>query len=1125
MTSLPHDNVSASADRRALLRLLAADRQAGPAPSLIPRRPILGQAPASFAQRRLWFLDQLAPGNPAYNLAVALRLRFAVDVDAMRRSVQELVRRHEVLRTTFEEIDGEPVQIISPDADVSIPVIDLRDFAPEEREQAAITFAAQEARQPFDLRRGPLFRTKLLRLDDEDLAFVITTHHIISDGVSVGVIGRELEALYPAMFAGQNTPLAPLPIQFGDFAAWQRDWLSGGVLDEQLAYWTRHLSDLSLLQMPTDKPRPPMPSLRGNLCPIRLSADLSDSLRALSRRHRTTLFMTLLAGFQLLLARYTGQDDIVVGAPVAGRNRAELGGLIGFFVNTLVLRTSVAGNPTVRELLARVRETALAAYAHQDLPFEKLVEELHPRRDLSRNPLCQVAFQVLDLATTSPTGAGTLPINKEVSVFDLVITVGQAADGIEGTIEYSTDLFEHQTMVRLAAHYEAVLAGMVESPEQRVWQLPILPRAEYDQIVRTWNETGRTHPVEQTTVELLEAQVRRTPDADAVCYGDERLTYAELNARANQLAAELQLRGVGPDVFVAVALERSVSMVVAVLGVLKAGGAYVPLDPSYPTARLEWMLADTQAPVVVSDTGLRDRLPPLMADVVWLNTEGARIATHSPSDVSSGVTADHLAYVIYTSGSTGQPKGVMVEHRGLSNLVLEQRRLLGQRPDDRVLLFSSFTFDGWIFEVMSALGVGASLHLASRESLLPGQDFVELLRQRAITTVLLPPSALAVMPHADLPALRCLRVAGEACPPHLVARWAPGREIFNLYGPTEATCWSTLADLTKQTDRVHIGRPIGNVEIYILDDHLNPVPIGVIGELHIGGAGVARGYLSQPALTRDRFIPDPFSSRPGARLYKSGDLGRFLPDGRIEFLGRRDHQVKLRGFRIELGEIETAIGGCAGVRQVAVLHREDVPGEPRLVAYVAPHAGHALSRAELQAALRERLPEYMMPAAFVFMEALPVNRSGKIDRGGLPAPESVRPTLDTDYAGARTPVEESLVSIWQDVLGLQAIGIHDNFFNDLGGHSLLATQLVSQVRATFGVELPLYRLFEAPTVAELALHVERSLTVSKSDSVPDPATGEGPRPIAVHELSDVEVDLMLRAMLNGEAAGGSDAAG
>jgi len=1073
-----------------------------------------GDLPLSFAQQRLWFLDQLAPGNLFYNIPMAVRLKGRLDVAALERSLNEIVRRHEPLRTTFETVRGKPVQVIAPELILPLPVVDLTDLPEAEREVEAQRRAQEEVRQPFDLAEGPLLRAQLLKLDEEDHVALLTMHHIVSDGWSMGVLVREIAALYGAFSAGKPSPLPDLPIQYADFAHWQREWLQGEVLETQLDHWKQQLSDSPpVLELPTDRPRPAVQTSQGATQSFTLPKGLSESLKTLGREERATLFMTLLAAFQSLLYRYTGQEDISIGTPIANRTRGEIEGLIGFFVNTLVMRTDFSGDPSFEELLARVREVALDAYAHQDLPFETLVEELQPQRDLSHTPLFQVMF-VLD---TAPMGTLELPgltlspveVSSGTATFDLTLSMTSGPAGLGGYVEYNTDLFDRATIERMVGHFQTLLEGIVTNPEQPISRLPILTEAEQQQLLVGWNETAIDFPRETCIHHLFEAQVEARPDAVATTYEGQQLTYAELNRRANQLAHYLQKLGVGPEVLVGISTERSPEMVVGILGTLKAGGAYLPLDPTYPQGRLALMLEDSQVPVLLTQERLVERLRisesanqqisksanqqiNASPQVICLDTDWTEIAQESEENPVSGATAESLAYVIYTSGSTGKPKGTMLRHRGLCNLTDAQRRAFGIREGSRVLQFSPLSFDASVWETFMALRNGATLCLARQEVLASGLDLVRLMREDGVTNVTLPPSVLAVLPEEELPELETVISAGEACSAELVARWAPDRDFFNAYGPTETTvCASMYLCDEDDPHNPPIGRPIANTQLYILDRNLQPVPVGVPGELHVGGVSLARGYLNRPELTAEKFIRNPFSDEPGERLYKTGDLVRYRADGNIEFLGRIDHQVKVRGFRIELGEIEAVLGQHPGVQDGVVVVREDVPGDKRLVAYVVP-AEPALSEAEGEPApavgelrnfLRKTLPEYMVPSAFVVLEALPLSPSGKVDRRALPAPEGIRPELEREYVAPRNETEEKLAAMCAELLGVDRVGVYDSFF-DLGGHSLLATQFISRVRDAFQVELPLRSLFEHPTVDELAEEIGNTRRIAPEPGTP-----------------------------------------
>ncbi len=1045
--------------------------------------------PLSFSQQRLWFLDQLEPGNLFYNIPMAVRLRGKLDLSVLERSLSEVVRRQASLRTTFAEKDGQPVQVIAPQAYVPLPVTDLLGLEESQREERVGQLAQAEARRPFDLHQGPLLRAQVLRLAPQEHVVLLTMHHIVSDGWSTGVLIRELGQLYNAFSSNRPSPLPDLPIQYIDYAQWQRAWLGGQELERQLAYWKEKLgAHPVMLELPTDRPRPAVKSSRGATLGFTLSKDLSDAIKALSREEGATLFMTLLAAFQTLLYRYTGQENISVGTAIANRHRAEVEDLIGFFVNMLVLQTDLSGGPGFRELLARVRETALGAYAHQDLPFEILVEALHPQRDLSHTPLFQVAF-TMDTAVGASLKLPGLSLDlietdNQTAKFDLTLLMSDTPTGLSGSFEYDADLFDEATIRRMAGHLETLLAGVVANPEQPIDSLPLLTAAEQQQLLVDWNRTEMPTPTGRCAHELFEARALQRPNAPAVLFEDQQLSYAELNARANQLAHFLLKQGVGPEVLVGILMDRSPEMVVAILGTLKAGGAYLPLDPRYPQERLAFMMEDAHIPLLLTQEFLAPVLPPHAARTIPIDAGWPEIGQESQENLASGVLPENLAYVIYTSGSTGKPKGAMLRHRGLSNLTEVQRRAFGIREGSRVLQFSPLSFDASVWETFMALANGAALVLARQEVLASGQDLVRLLREKQVTNVTLPPSVLRVLPVENLPALETVIAAGEACPADLVARWAPGRSFFNAYGPTETTvCASMFLCDEKKVEPPPIGRPVGNARLYVLDKHMQPVPVGIPGELHVGGVSLARGYLNRPELTAEKFVSDPFSGKPGARLYKTGDRVRYRPDGNLEFQGRVDNQVKIRGFRIELGEVENALERHPGVREAAVISREDTPGVPRLVAYLVAAAQPAPASGELRMFLRQTLPEYMLPAFFVFMEAMPMTPSAKVDRKALPAPDLSRPDLESAYVAPRNAVEEKLAAICKDLLGIEKVGVFDNFF-ELGGHSLLATQFISHVREALQVEIPLRAIFEGPTVAELALEVERAKAADRQPQAP-----------------------------------------
>ncbi|HEX8819773.1 MAG TPA: amino acid adenylation domain-containing protein, partial [Archangium sp.] len=1070
------------------------------APPLVPVART-GALPLSFAQQRLWFLEQFEPGNTTYNLFTAVRMEGTLDVSSLEQGFQELVRRHESLRTTFQSTEQGPLQVIHPEASLPLPLIDLGSVPETQHETEVLRLAREEAGRSFDLIHGPLLRVKLLKLGEARHVLLMTMHHIVSDGWSMSILIREVAALYQAFVAGEPSPLTELPVQYADYADWQRGWLRDEALEAQLAYWRQQLAHApQVLELPTDKPRPAVQTYRGALHTVMLPVELSRAVTALGQREGATPFMVFLAAFQALLSRYSGQRDISVGSPIAGRTHVGTEDLIGFFVNTLVLRTRLEGNPSFRELLGRVRQVALGAYAHQDIPFEKLVEELKPQRSLSHPPLFQVmlAFQNTPASRLEQPGLAlsTLAPESQTALFDLTLSLQDTPEGLAATLEYNTDLFESATAVRMLGHLRVLLEAATSQPELPLSALPLLTEAERHQVLVQWNDTQADYPRDACLHHLFEAQVERTPDALAVLLGGDSLTYRQLDARANQLAHELRSLGVGPEVRVGVCFERSLDLVIALLGILKAGGAYVPLDPSLPRERLAFMAEDSAAHVLLTQQALRNVLPVTGQQVLCLDSAWEALSTRPQHAPAVPVLADNLAYVIYTSGSTGRPKGTLLRHRGVSNLVVQEAKAYGVGPESRMLQFANLSFDLSVEEIFTTLTAGGTLCLAPLEKLMPGEPLRRLLRELDITVLSLTPATLAATPAEDLPALRTVISGGEACPADLVARWGQGRRFLNTYGPTEATVVASLTDCVPDGKAPSIGRPLPNVRMYVLDTHMTPVPVGVRGELYLGGEGVARGYLGRPELTAEKFVPDPFSGEPGARLYRTGDLVRYLPDGHLEFQGRIDSQVKVRGFRIELGEVESALLAHPTVYEAVVAAREDGPGGKRLVAYVVAR-GHELDTGELRRFARARLPEYMVPSAFVPLEALPLTPSGKVDHKALPAPDATRSSQDRPRTPARTPTEQLLASIWAQVLHIREVDANDNFF-ELGGHSLLATQVVSRVRAAFGVELSLRALFEEPTLAALATRLESASRESQGVRLPPlmPVTRTGELPLS-----------------------------
>jgi amino acid adenylation domain-containing protein len=1039
--------------------------------------------PLSFAQQRLWFLDQFEGNSPAYNIPVALRLRGKLRHAALERALHDVLHRHDALRACFENVDGVPVQRIRPQLDWSLAQHDLRNLPPDEAQARARALALEEARTPFKLQTGPLIRGRLLQLGQEEQVLLLTMHHIVSDGWSMGVLLREVAALYAAHALGMPPKLPELPLRYVDFASRQRERVSGELLAQQLGYWKQRLDGSpALLTLPTDRPRPPVQSQRGATLQYAIPAELAARLQALSRQHHCSLFMTLCAAFNVLLARYAGQDDICIGTPIANRHQEETEGLIGLFVNTLVLRTQVDMGASFIELLKQVRTHTLDAYAHQDAPFEQLIEVMQSERHPSYSPL----FQVMLVLQNAPMGALSLaglelellPHESSTAKFDLTLTLNESAAGLQGDIEYSTDLFDASTVERMAQHFTALLQAVVADPQSAVGELPILGAAERQQLLAGFNDTARRYPQLRpgfcTLQQLFEAQALASAEHTAVIYEGQAWTYAQLNARANQLARHLRGLGVGPDSLVGLCAERSLEMIVGLYGILKAGGAYVPLEPSYPPERLATIADDAKLAVVLTQQHVRERLAKLTGVPIFVLDEEAAVLAQYPADnLEHMVQPQHLAYVIYTSGSTGKPKGVGIDHQGIVNRLQWMQEAYRLDKTDRVLQKTPYSFDVSVWEFFWPLLEGATLVVAR-----PGghQDvayLADLIDAQGITTVHFVPPMLEVFLNEAGECGRSLRqvmCSGQALPPELQQRFFAKWQhvaLHNLYGPTEAsvdvTAWECRPDSTLSS--VPIGKPIANIQIHLLDDALNPVPVGVTGHLYIAGIGLARGYVNRPELTAQAFVPNPFSAAPGARMYKSGDLARYLPDGTIEYLGRSDHQVKLRGLRIELGEIEASLAALEAVRDVLVLACTDERKLTRLVAYLVPHAGQVLPDAgSLRATLKQTLPDYMVPEHFVTLDAMPLTANGKIDRKALPVPDMA--PSDSAYVAPRTYAERMVAEIWADVLGVERVGLSDDFFA-LGGQSLLATQMVSRIKRVLGIDLPLRALFEAPTIASL----------------------------------------------------------
>ncbi|MEO0433591.1 MAG: amino acid adenylation domain-containing protein [Cyanobacteria bacterium J06656_5] len=1099
-----------SPEKQALFELLlnkrkrAESQNSSAATSAISRRPQdMEDVPLSFAQEQFWLLDQIAPDSPVYNIPMAFRIVGALNVTALEKSLNEVIRRHEVLRSTCTAIDGQPTQRIIPELRLSLPIIDLSHLSDGERHQAVAKYKDDTAHQPFDLATGPLIRATLLLTENnsehQEHIFLLNLHHFVADGWSMGLFYEELTSLYTRLINGQpNSDLAPLPqlpIQYGDFAHWQRQRINSSTLTEQLQFWKEQLADVESLTLATDRPRPAIQNHHGASYRFTLSPTLSDALRSLSQREGVTLFMTLMAAFQVLLYRYTQEEDILVATAVSNRLQSETERLLGSFANNLLLRGKVDGAETFRDLLAQVREVAVKAYANQEFPFAQLIKELLPeqeRQDLSRNPLFQVMFtlherpeeRTLKLANLT---VESQPIPMRTSKLDLSLTIINRADAQTNSdnraliagFEYNTDLFDENTIQRMADHYRVLLEEVVTNGDQPLKEISLLTPTERHQLLVGWNNTQKDYSQDQCIHQLFEQQVERTPSAIAAVFHDKQLTYGELNSRANQLAHYLQTLGLQPDEVVGICLERSLEMIVALLAVLKAGGAYVPLDPHYPADRLAFMMSDAQITVLVTEEPCLSSLPDSAPQTVCLQRDWSEISQHCYQNPVTKITPENLAYVIYTSGSTGTPKGVMVQHNSLVNFTHAAVETYEVSSTDRVLQFASISFDAAAEEIYPCLTTGATLVLRSDDMLSSVTNFLQTCHEWQLTVLDLPTAywqqIVVELAAGTLPdSLRLVIIGGERVSPEAVKTWqmlvGNSPRLINTYGPTEGTVVATAYTITADdrfAQEVPIGGAIANVQTYVLDQHGQPVPVGVPGELHIGGMGLARGYLNRPALTAERFIAHPFSEDTQARLYKTGDLVRYLPDGNLEFLGRIDQQVKIRGFRVELGEIETALAHHPMVQGAVVVARPDVSGSQQLIAYLIAN-NEAPTASTLPSYLKESLPAYMIPSMFVWLDSFPLTPSGKIDRKVLPEPDPSQRTLDHEFVAPRTSVEKQLAQIWCDLLKIEQVGIYDNFF-ELGGHSLLATQLLTRIRHEYQIEMALTVIFEAPTIAEFTV--------------------------------------------------------
>ena len=1058
-----------TADRRAqfLAQLRAQRRALSKTPRPAPRQRS-GPAPLSFAQETLWFLDRLAPGRPTYNVPMCFRLRHALQVDVLRNALAAVVARHESLRTYFSEDANGPVQIVQPEIDIDLVVTRVGDEA-QLRE-----LAMGMARQPFDLSSAPLWRASLLELAPDDNVLVVVAHHIILDAWSLGVFTNELAVAYAAAKEGGKPQLEPLPIQYVDYAEWQREWLQGETLDKLVRHWRGRLEGAPLLDFPTDRARPSSLTFDGTSLLRSMPGDICTAVGAFARRERVTPYTVYLAAFFALLHRYTLQTDLVIGSPSMNRGHTEVQSLIGFFVNMLVLRADASGDPAFRELVGRVGGVVQDAFAQGELPFEKLVESVVPVRDPSRSPIFQTVFSFQNARGQPLPSSGLnieqMTLDPGTSRFDLSWTMSESPQGLSVNVEFNTRLFDPETIDQFVSHYENVLHAVTQSPDVRISRIDFLAKEERNTLIHSWQGHRRDEP-ETTIIEEFEHQVARAPNAVALVVEGREMTYRELHRRSNRLARRLVELGVKQDKTVAVCLPRSENLLVSVLAILKAGGAYVPLDPAHPPARLAEILSDAEPVAVVTTAQIAESLPTGVA-AIRVDADSAEWRAWSDDDLPLAARPGSLAYVLYTSGSTGKPKGVLVEHRNVTRFIHSVQQLFDLTPEDRVLGFAAMTFDVSVFEMFSALLTGARLYLATDDERVSTERLQALMEASGITVIDLPPTVMSLLEPERFEALRIVFVGGEAFPGDLVNRWSRGRRFFNGYGPTECTVTMIVEECRGDwQSSPPIGLPMANHIALVLNSSLEPVPVGVPGELVIGGAGLARGYLNRPELTGEKFVADPFGIAPDKRLYRTGDLVKRLRDGRIVFLGRIDRQVKIRGIRIELGEIESTLASFPQVGQAVVRLWTDESGERQLVAYVSSRAGTELDLGALRSYLSDRLPTAMVPGFFVALEELPLTPSGKIDHARLPSPETSRPIGEA--VAPRTETERRIaLDIFEPLFKIRNIGIHDSFF-ELGGNSLQATQLISRIRSRFEVEISLAEFFRSPTIAHLAALVDR----------------------------------------------------
>ena len=1073
--------VAHKADIIELLKKQAGTVQSGS----IPRAERNGNLPLSFAQQRLWILERIEGDLAAYNMSSGFELKGALNTEALRQALETIIERHESLRTTFSMIKDEPVQVIHPNSRFELSIEDLSTYEPEEQETELVRRSQLEAERVFDLTADRMLRARLLKFSEEKHVLLLTMHHIASDGWSRGILLNELHCLYDAYSSGKDAELPELPVQYIDYAVWQRSMLSGKRLEQLLKYWRERLEGLAVLSLPTDHPRPAVLTYEGSRYDFELSSGMSEKLRLLCQETGATMNMLLLAAFQTLLVRYSGQDDIATGTPIAGRNKKDLEHQIGFFVNTLVIRTDFSNDPTFYELLERVREVSLGAYDHGEVPFEKLVEELQPDRHPNLNPFFQVFFQVFHFSNElklSGLEVIQLPPSGKRVHFDLEMTLREDPNRILGMFRYSTELFERASIERMIGHFLILLEGVVANPDQKISELPLLTASECQHLLKDWNDTAMDYPSDKCIHELFELQAEKTPDAIAAVFEEEALTYRQLNERANQLAHHLIRLGVESETLVGLCLERSMDLIVGILGILKAGGAYVPLDISHPPQRLEFILEDAQVNYLLTHPELREQLPASIEHTILLTAENEAIANGPKENPPCRAKPDQLAYTMYTSGSTGQPKGVQIPHGAVVNFLTSMAVEPGLTAKDRLLSVTTPTFDISVLELLLPIVIGASVDIVSSELSSDAMGLANRLIQTGATVMQATPATWQMLIQAGWEGASNLKVlcGGEALSDKLATELLPRcGELWNMYGPTETTIWSTCLLVSDGGPHGSIDRPIANTQTYLLDQNQQLVPVGIPGELYIGGVGLARGYFNRPDLTAEKFISHIFEDGTSERLYRTGDLCKRHEDGTLEFLGRIDHQVKVRGFRIELGEIEAVLDEYPEISQSVVIVHEGKSGDHRLVAYLKPATDTKPKVSELKSHLGSKLPDYMIPAMYVTLDSFPLNPNGKVDRRALPAPDTSRLELENQYVPPREGLEEQLVSIWREVLLVDKIGIHDNFF-DLGGHSLSSVQLVNKIRQSLSKTVRIVDIFQNPTIEKLAHFMTANMESAKS---------------------------------------------